>query len=270
MVSSNSSIFHDAVRLIIWPVIGFCVRRAIKIQEINEIIKEVFCNEASKYLNSVGETSNVSKIAAITGIHRRDVMRLTYEDSEKKQPVPLFRKIIGQWQQHKKFSNSNGKAKLLTFEGKDSEFAELVSSVSQDLNPYTVLFELERIGAIKKTSNGTVKLLSEVYIPKGNLKDGFNLLSGDIDDLTRAVEENITLSLDPPHHHVKTHYDNINVDALPEIKEWFLEHGGKFHEKARNFLSKFDKDINPNNKIGGARVAIGSFSFTEIKKEKKK
>ncbi len=53
-------------------------------------------------------------------------------------------------------------------------------------------------------------------------------------------------------------------EALEEIRRWSAREGSAFHERARNFLSKYDRDLNP--KLGGTgtyRVAIGSFSVIE-------
>ena len=103
---------------------------------------------------------------------------------------------------------------------------------------------------------------------RGDLKRGVELLSSDMDDLINAVDENVFSRSSQPNHHVKTQYDNIVLEALPAIREWFLKKGALFHEEARKFLSKFDRDVHPelSKKEGGARVALGSFSL--VKKPK--
>lgn len=262
------AVMLEAVRLLCKPLASFCIRHAVKIQEFSEIFKQVFVNEAISSLNSSKIEPNVSKVAAVTGLQRRDVMRLLQADVKKSVPASLHRKIIGQWLSDKKFSNLSGKPKILSFEGRESEFSQLVQEVSQDLNPYTVLFELERIGAVMKTPRG-LKLISQVFVPKGDIKRGFELTAGDISDLLRAAEENVSNQDNPPHLHIKTHYDNIQIDAVPKIQAWIREKGRQLHEEARTLLSSHDKDINEKlaTKPGGVRVALGTFSLTEIPEE---
>lgn len=57
-----------------------------------------------------------------------------------------------------------------------------------------------------------------------------------------------------------TEYDNVCLDELPKVKEWLLKEGTKFHKKARDFISKYDLDVTPNDKkIGGGHVFLGAF-----------
>ena len=64
----------------------------------------------------------------------------------------------------------------------------------------------------------------------------------------------------------RTEYDNISISDFPEIRKWLIKEGAAFHNKARGYLSQFDLDINPKpDHEGGARVTVGTFSYTEEK-----
>jgi len=184
---------------------------------------------------------------------------------------------LGKWQYERKYRSKSGRVRALSVLGNESEFAELVRSVSQDLNPYSVLAELDSARLIERKDD-TVALVSQVYIPAGDIKRGFQLAASDIDDLVVSVEENIAHSDSPPNLHIKTSYDNIRQDAIPEIRKWCIEKGEKLHREAREYFSKFDLDLNqPSNSsssgggsvsgvtvAGGARVALGTFSLLHI------
>jgi hypothetical protein len=90
-------------------------------------------------------------------------------------------------------------------------------------------------------------------------------LSEDAEDLYLAVEENAFQAGETqPNHHLKTEYRNVPAEALPEIRSWCLREGSALHERARNFLSRYDRDINPAvDGTGSFRIAIGSFSVIE-------
>ncbi|RMD86346.1 MAG: hypothetical protein D6808_03595, partial [Candidatus Dadabacteria bacterium] len=174
----------------------------------------------------------------------------------------LASRVIGQWQQNKRFLTKSRRPKVLSIDGDDSEFNKLVRSISQDVHPGTVLFELERIGAVERTKNG-VKLVARAYVPKHNPKEGFRLLSEDVSDLMLTIEENIFLRDDNPNLHAKTEYDNISEEDVPKIRNWILKEGAILHQKARNFISKFDRDLNPKKKKTKGRrmrVVLGSYS----------
>ena len=260
----------ELVELLLLPVIRFCLRRSIKIQEFMEVSRHLYVRAAEESLKRDGYESNVSRIAVATGLQRREVTRLWRDEAEIRPEQSLLHKIIGQWEGDRRFSDKEGRAKKLSFKGVESEFADLVRSVSQDLNIYTVLFELERLGLIEKRGEQLV-LIGEAVNPGRDVKRGLKLLSDDMSDLISAVEGNLFHDLPLPNHHTKTHYDNIIVEALPKIRDWFLSHGEKFHREARAFLSKYDKDLQPRlqSKLGKARVAIGSYSITSHISKKK-
>ena len=253
----------DCLRLVLKPVVRFCLKRSLKLQDFTEAAKQVYLETATEALEAEGEQRNVSKLSVMTGLHRRDVDRIVHETGPLRYGNDLLSRVIGQWQSDKRYS-TRGRARLLSFEGKESEFAELVASVSKNLNPYTVLFELERVGAVERGAGG-LKLIRRTYEASSDLREGFSLLSGDCGDLISAVEENLTCRPSVPNLHSKTQYDNICTDHLDTIRSWILERGRVFHEEAREFLAQFDKDINPKlkNRPGGGRAAIGTFSFVE-------
>ena len=265
MPISQRQIFLKALEGLLRPLARFCLRRSLKLQEFTETAKAVFLEIAAEEIKREGAAVSTSRLSVITGLHRRDVMRLfRNQESKLGTDTSIVARVIGQWQQDSRFSTRNGKARALQIEGRNSEFMELVRSVSKDLNPYTVLFELERIGAVKRSEN-TLTLESSVYVPSGDIKEGLLLLARDSADLISAVDENIFKPDELPNLHIKTEYDNICPEFIPEIRRWFLEHGQTFHEEARKFLSKFDKDLNPklSGKAGGIRAAVGTFSLVD-------
>ena len=255
-------IMLDCLGLLLRPIVRFCLRRSLKIQDLLEAAKVAFVSLAEDEI--ADSKASTSKLSIMTGLHRRDVMRLWKEQRAPKNQGSLLTRVLGQWQQDRRFQTKQGKPRLLEYEGKESEFVDLVRSVSKDLNPYTVLFELERIGAVVRVGSN-LKLVTTTYVPRGNLKESFSLLASDSEDLLSAVEENLVNTPAIPNLHIKTHYDNICEEFVPQIRNWFLDRGAAFHREAREFLAKFDKDLNPAlaKHKGGVRAAVGTFSRIE-------
>ena len=252
----------ECLKLLMKPIVRFCLRHSLHIQDVLESAKILFTELAAEEMERSGDQPNVARLSAMTGLQRREVMRIFRDSDTREEPQGLVRRVIGQWQQDKRFLTKSRKPKVLSFDGDDSEFRELVRTLSNDLTAGTVLMELERVGAVEQVRGG-IKLKSRLYVPTGDLRAGYALLSEDIDDLTTAVEENLLQKLDPPHMHIKTMYDNIDPDSMDDIRNWMYREGSALHQKARNFISKFDRDINPGEKKNGkpgARVVLGTFS----------
>jgi hypothetical protein len=249
------------LRLILRPVMRFCLRHSLKIQDVVDTCKSALLDVAQEEISKTKQEASVSRLSVMTGIHRPDIARLLEHQEESSPSLNLITKLIGQWQGDKRFTTASGKPKTLTFDSKQSEFANLVASVSTSLSPYTILFELERSKIVERTKQG-LRLIAHEHIRRDNLKETFQYLGRDCNDLISAVEENVMSPVPNMNLHLQTEYDNVILSSVDEIRSWFIEQGNAFHERARKFLSKFDKDINPkiNKYEPTTRVAVCTFS----------
>lgn len=109
----------------------------------------------------------------MTGLQRRDVSRISGDRQSPTKDVTLLIRVVGQWSADKRFSNSRGKGRSLGVSGVNSEFAKLVKLVSKDLNPHTILFELERLGIIRRKGN-TATLTTPAVVHGGDRPAGSN------------------------------------------------------------------------------------------------
>lgn len=246
------------------PVLRLCLRHSLKLNDLIEIVKIVYVQVAKEDLQKRSEDVSVSRLSVMTGVHRKDVTRIYRNNDFRTRAESLVSKILGAWQQNPHFLTKSGKPRTISVEGSNSEFTQLVRSVSADLNPYTVLYEMERAGLVKRTARG-LNMVSGSHISSENLEEGVMLLAEDLNDLVSGVEENVFERKEVPNLHLKTEYDKIDPRALPKIREWLIEQGEVFHRKARKFLAEFDGDLNPKRATDGevARVVIGSFSRIE-------
>ena len=267
---NRREILVESVQALLGPVMRFCIRHSIHFPEISEALRTALISAADRELRKHAEHSNVSRIAAMTGLHRREVTRIYARKETKPVMGGVVTRVIGQWSRDPRFMTRSGTPRVLKFLGPQSEFHELVATVSRELNAATVLFELERSGAVEKVKKG-LKLVARTYIPKGDMRESLQLLSADTDDLISGVSQNIFDNPNPLNLHTKTQFDNVDPGALLELRNWILREGSSFHFRLRNFLSRFDRDINPNagTTSGRARVAIASFSLVEVQAEDK-
>ena len=246
------------------PVARFCIKRSIKLQEVVEIFKVALLQAAEQEIEGTAARPSGYALAMMTGVHRKDIARLSSERELPEIRENMLVRVISQWQLDKQFTTKAGKPRILSVGTNDSQFAELVHSVSRDLSPGAVLGELERINAVQMCVRG-VKLALPGFTPRGNMKENYILLANDIQLLMTVVEENTTSGDPIPHFHATTEYDNVSDEALSEIKTWLAKQGSKFHQLVMKHIAQFDHDSNPNisSRQGGGRVALVSFGLTQ-------
>jgi hypothetical protein len=244
------------------PLLRFAIMRGVKLGKIIELIKLVLVQMAKDELAQNGAEISVSRVSLMTGVHRKDAKELMDLQEPRASNSDVLRKIIGKWNSDKRLLK-NSKPRPLTHVGQHSEFADLVLSVQKELNPYSLLFELQRSNAVE-IDDTHVRLIQSEYTPNTQVVSGFELVAGDLQDLLMAAEINLYRKPKVPHLHLSTTYDNVPESDLPAIRLWMLKQGAAFHSKARQFLSKFDRDINPHNQEDPrARVSICTFSLSE-------
>lgn len=246
------------------PIARYCLRSSLGLQELLEMSKVVLLEVAAEEMQRLDEKVNISRLSAMTGVHRKDAVRIYREKDVDRESTRFVSRVVWQWRQDQRFQTKAGKPKPLTFRGDESEFSQLVKVVSQDLHPGTVLFELERLNAVKRVKD-TIQLLVKAYVPRGNPVEGLRMLGEDVDDLSTAVMDNV-FSQDAgekPNYHAKAVYDNISEEDLPQLRSWIFKQASSFHQKVAKYLSKYDLDITPNSKKkGGKRVVLGIFTRT--------
>jgi len=233
-----------SLKRILRPIVRFSLSQSIKHRELVEYLKLTYIQVAKEELEKLSSPTTPSKISVMTGIQRKDVSRLLNEGPDTNTNGDVIARIIGLWENGKLYKNDFGRPEVLLLSGKNSPFSKLVSNVSTDLNPYTVAFELMRSNVAIQTAKG-LKLTKPGYEPTANIGESLRLLGEDNEYLYSGVLENIFNPNEIKNIHVKTHFDNIPASMENKIRSWFLEKGGKFHEEARTFLSKYDRDLNP-------------------------
>lgn len=246
------------------PFVWLCVRHGIKFQDIIEPLKTLFIQSTKHSLEQNGHSVTLSRLSVATGLQRKDIKKITEEGTPSKSNLSLLNRIVGQWHHHPDFSK-NGVPNPLDCTGPDSDFSNLVKSITTDVNPKTILFELERCNAIKVTK-GSALPTSSVLDADGSIDRGLEMLASDCHDLVMAVDSNLFSNLPAPNLHLKTEFDNVSREDIPILREKILDLGTSFHEKIRALLAQYDKDTNPRlyKKVGGARIAVGNYSLIQM------
>lgn len=261
----DSSILSKILGLLLRPVATYAIRHGVKIQGIIEALKLQLVEAARAQLEHDGKKANTSRISVITGLQRKDVLRLYAPENQPTSNVhDLITRIVGQWRADPEFSNGMEQPRPLSYGVATSEFQRLVSKVSTDVGAAAVLFELERIGAVR-CEQGVVFLLAESYVPTADYVRGFEVYSLDTADLLSAVEENVQCSPPPPNLHIRTTYDRVRKDHAEHLRAWLMREGLRLHARARDLISRYDQDINPVANYQGEVVEIVLGSFSKIK-----
>lgn len=251
---------HKDLQTILQPVIKYCLKRGLTIRELLESSREVFVEESSKELEKDGEKGNVSRIAVITGL-QRPVVKACLNNQTETKAASLSQRVLNAWKENKRFKAKNNQPKVLSFDGDKSEFANLVRTVSRDIHPGTVLFDLQRQSLVEVTQAG-LKISSQK--DKKSINELYNQVAEETRDFVAAMLDNLEATSEtPPNYQISSTFDNIDESDLPMIRARLNETLSKLQDDAEAALKQFDLDVHPDSsKKGGRRVVVGLYAKT--------
>ena len=262
--SSSERNLRKAILALLKPLANFCLRHAVPIQHLIEAAKVAMVSAAAQKLKAETGEVTVSRLSVVTGLQRKDIARILREQSaEDDWDKTLCGRVLGQWEQDRRFHTKQGKPAVLSNDGPRSEFHDLVRAVTRNINPTTLLLELKRMGAVEESPRG-VK-----YIKRGgdfseDMVGALTLASHDIDTLITCVEENTAADVGLGNLHIRTEYDNIYFARSEQIRKWIIDRGKEFHKGIRDYLASNDKDVTPSenhHEQAGTKVVVQAFSL---------
>ena len=246
----------------------FFIRRHIPFQHFVDLAREAYVLTAKEELEKSDERINTSRISVATGITRREVKNITTGAIDAgRRSATLVSRVLNRWEQDKRYRDNRGRLRALTFSSENSDFYELVSSISQHLNPGTVLAELQRLGVVEKRGD-RLKLLQADHKSDDSESWRLELAALDLNTLLMAVQDNIEHPDEELRNaHFRTEFDNIQLEAIPSLRQWIYDETEKFHSKVREKLSKKDCDVNPRlkkaGKPAGGRIIVSGIGYAE-------
>ncbi len=261
---SAKSLYTKSLVRLLEPLVRLALRAGIKLPSLLELLKQTYVDMSERELQTADTPITISRISLMTGVHRKDVTRILHSGAHEPDDSSLIARVLGLWNEDRRFQISNGQPRVLSYKGRGNEFASLVSVVSKELNPGSILAELRRVGAVQQTHQG-LKLLKTGYVVKQDMTTALKFMSKDVNDLIETVQENVLGDSEARNLHLKTEYDNIPDAYIDAIRVWLRKEGTAFHQRVQKYLSGFDRDVNPKTTKheGKNRAALISFARIE-------
>jgi hypothetical protein len=145
------------------PLARALLRAGVGYREFEEISKSAFVDIATKDYGLRGRPTNISRVAVMTGLTRKEVRRLR-DKSAKGEGAMAVRStpmavILHRWYTDESFLDESGQPKILNFDGPGTTFSSLVKNFGGDIPPGAMRTELKRIKAVEEFADGSLRVL---------------------------------------------------------------------------------------------------------------
>lgn len=185
------------LRRVLAPVARLMLSKGVTLPAALELLKRIFVEVAERDLDKDGQGATDSRISLLTGVHRKDVRRLRalpYLDTELPEKISLGAQLVAQWTTQPQWLDENGTPKPLprfASVGSTCSFDALVSGVSKDIRPRSVLDEWLRLGVVELNSEDEVILREEAFIPQNGYEEKLAYYGLNLGDHAAAATDNI-------------------------------------------------------------------------------
>jgi hypothetical protein len=257
MEGSKAIIANVTVR-ILRPLIRILLRFEVAHSEFSELAKRAYVDVAYRYFSIPKRKQTYSRAAVLTGLSRKEVVRLRELDERAEPPTraPLNRatRVIGGWLRDAEFLDDQNQPKDIPLRGETGSFEALVARYSGDITARAILDELVRVGAVIYADRHTVHLAASGYIPEKSETQMLEVAGRAVTDLLRTSAHNI---MDAQHAHFQRQVSFRNIPA--SVAEEFRRYS---HDRCQDLMLEFNTWLSERSKTvelkpGESRMRVG-------------
>lgn len=153
------------------PLAAMLLRFGIGYREFAAVARSAFVDAATAEFGVRGRPTNISRVAAMTGLTRKEVRRLRSlpEAGLAPGPATVPADVLHRWYTDPRYLARPGVPLELPFAGPEPSFAGLVRSCAGDLPPGAVRAELRRIAVLLESPTGALRPLRREVVPASAL-----------------------------------------------------------------------------------------------------
>ncbi len=189
----------QALSQLLRPLARLMIDHGVQLPAMLELLKFALVEEAQDAYALEQKGSSDTRIALLTGVHRKDVRRLREAPHLEQAPstmLPLAASVVARWISEPRFLNADQSPRLLArTPGRgnpgEPDFTTLVSEISRDVGARAVLDELVRLGVVERRDDGLVALLVSGFVPHDGRGESFYFLTANLADHLASSVHNL-------------------------------------------------------------------------------
>jgi hypothetical protein len=260
METTPKTVALDACRRFLAPVTAWLLRTGITWKEFAEVSRAAFVESAGREFGIRGRPANVSRVALLTGLSRRDVRRqrelIAARPPEADSWNPASRVLSG-WHQDPDFLERGRPAELPATGARSIE--ALLTRYAGDIPHGALLKELQRAGAVETTPKGRFRALKRYFMPLAIDPAATRRTGSVLEDLARTLDYNLARREgQPPRFEGRATNLQVAASALPEFRAFLAQEGQAFLERVDEWLTRHEAHAGS----GESTVRLGAGVYT--------
>ena len=250
------------------PMAKLLLRMGVGYKEFAEAAKVAFVDVASSEYGIRGRPTNISRVAVMTGLTRKEVKKLRdliaaddIEDAFRNRLGPCS-VVMHFWHHDPDFQDVDGEPRPLPLDGAGLTFSTLVRKYGGDIPAGAMLKELIRTGVAEKLPDDTVRPLKEFVIPIGINPDKFVSVSFSLANLANTLAHNVSDVADQkPLFERFLWTDRLNSDNRDEFQKVAGARATEFLKSLDKWVAEREFPKAEHENQAAKRIGLGIYLF---------
>jgi hypothetical protein len=257
-----------ACRHLLHPLVRILLRHGVSYGEFSDSVRGAYIDIAQNELVPPDRPQTEARIAILTGLTKREVLRIRNLDGEDDDGVGLNRiaRVLQGWSQDPQYLGPYGLPLEVPFEGAAISFQDLVTKYAGDVPARALLEELVRVNAAVEMDDGYVRLLNRTYLPAPLDPVGLERLGNVVNYFIDTVDFNLQKK-----RQGEGRFERYALTMEGLSPQAFQSFDALIREKGQELLEVLDDWLGENEKKGGhmlpsseaIKTGVGIFHFIE-------
>jgi hypothetical protein len=243
--------------------------------EFLNVAKAVFVEVATEDYGLRGRPTNISRVAAMTGLSRKEISKIRSESittrwtpSMEKSPANM---VIHHWHHDPDFCMSPGVPRTLPFEGANS-FVALVRKYAGDIPPGAMRTVLCRTKTVSELPDKSLRAETRFIWPSDVYDDYIRNIAFAWSNFGNTVvhntcllsqEETGSVDLSLGRFERSAWTESITPEAAEAFQKWVRTEGARFVEGADHWIGQHETPIDDWAKSSKKTIGVGVYFFQE-------
>jgi hypothetical protein len=253
------------------PIARFLMKSGIGYREFAEISKSAFVDVATTDYGLRGRPTNISRVAVMTGLTRKEVKRLRDKITSGSQ-IDMNRvippaEILSRWHSDLDYLDSSGRPLTLEFDGEAPSFTALVKKYGGDIPAGAMRTELKRVGAVSEDDRGRLTVMVKAFRPIEKEDQIRRALGMAFFGLASAIDHNLATEADDNWVERLAFSTRIRRSDSARVRRISQDRAIEFVESVNDLFSAYETiygDDEPELETTTVGVGVYYFESTEL------
>lgn len=261
MASQSLRPIVNACRLWLRPVARWLLRSGLTWKEFADLAREVFVATATEEFGLRGRPTNVSRVALLTGLTRREVRRIQAAAREApsafaEDSLSHATRVLTGWHLDADFLEHDGRPRVLSA----TSFEVLLKRYAGDIPTTALVKELIKSRSIEQLPDGAYRALRRYYMPRQMDGRAVERSGSVLADLATTIEHNLSRSeREPARFEGRAQNRHIDPRHLPAFRAFVEREAQGLLERVDDWLTTHEAEATTDATT--LRLGVGVYAI---------